>query len=68
MTVINVHENETLESAIKRFKKKLDADGTLKTWKANQFYMKPSAKRRERKKDAIRRAKAKNRKSTKRLY
>lgn len=52
-------ENESLESALKRFRKKIDAEGTLKDWKARQFFTKPSAKRREKRKESIRKYKSK---------
>lgn len=40
-------KNESLESAIKRFKKQLDRDGTLKEYKDRQYFKKPSLVRHE---------------------
>ncbi len=52
--LVIVGDNETLESAIKRFKKKVDDEGILKTWKENQYFQKPSAKKREKMKESLR--------------
>ena len=52
--MVTVGENESLESAIKRFKKKVDDEGIIKTYRDRQYFVKPSAKRRAKKKDAAR--------------
>ena len=52
--LVIVGDNETLESAIKRFKKKVDDEGILKTWKEKQYFQKPSAKKREKMKESLR--------------
>jgi len=41
-----VGENESLEQALKRLKKKMEREGTLKLLKARKHYEKPSEKRR----------------------
>ncbi|HXV27342.1 MAG TPA: 30S ribosomal protein S21 [bacterium] len=46
MPRVQVGENESLEQALKRLKKKLEREGTLKILKARKHYEKPSEKRR----------------------
>lgn len=57
MAEVILRENENLESAMKRFKKKLDAEGILKKYKDNQYFKKPSVIKREKIKDALRKRK-----------
>ena len=47
MLVIPVKENENIERALKRFKKKFDRTGTMKELRRRKTYTKPSEKRRE---------------------
>lgn len=37
-----VRENESLESALRRFKKKVDDEGIIKEFKDRQYFVKPS--------------------------
>lgn len=46
MLIINVKENESIDKALKRFKKKFEKTGVLKTLRARNFYEKKSVKRR----------------------
>jgi len=46
MIVVNVKENESIEKALKRFKKKFEKTGVLKELRARNFYEKPSVSRR----------------------
>jgi len=46
MIIINVKENESIDKALKRFKKKFEKTGVLKEVRARSFYEKPSIKRR----------------------
>ena len=46
MIVINVKENESINRALKRFKKKFERTGVLKELRARTFYEKPSIKNR----------------------
>lgn len=46
MIIINVKENESIDKALKRFKKKFERTGVLKEVRARSFYEKPSIKRR----------------------
>ena len=54
MTTVYVKEKESFESALRRFKKKVEESGILQEVKARQEYEKPSSKR-KREKDAARR-------------
>jgi len=54
---IIVGENESLESALKRFKKKVDEEGVIKKYRENQYFMKPSMKRRLAQKESVRKEK-----------
>lgn len=47
MLVVNIKEGETIERAIKRYKKKCDQTQLIKNIKNKQFYLKPSARRKE---------------------
>ncbi|MBU0651079.1 30S ribosomal protein S21 [bacterium] len=44
--MITVRKNESIEKALRRFKKKLDKEGTLKILRERQHYEKPSQKKR----------------------
>ncbi len=46
MPKVQVTENEPLEKALKRLKKKLEREGILKLLKQRKHYEKPSEKRR----------------------
>lgn len=46
MLRIDIGENEPLEKALKRLKKKIEREGILKLLKARKYYEKPSEKRR----------------------
>ncbi|MEM9324051.1 MAG: 30S ribosomal protein S21 [Bacteroidota bacterium] len=46
MIVINVKENESIDKALKRFKKKFEKTGVLKELRSRTSYTKPSVKRR----------------------
>jgi small subunit ribosomal protein S21 len=52
MPRVKVHDNESLESALRRFKKKLQRSGVLKQYRNREFYEKPSEKRRRKQKEA----------------
>ena len=47
--------NNNIEKALRVLKKKLNKDGLMKEIKARQYYIKPSEKKREKKKEGIRR-------------
>jgi small subunit ribosomal protein S21 len=46
MIVVNVKENESIDKALKRFKKKFEKTGILKELRARTAYEKPSVRRR----------------------
>ena len=46
MIVVNVKENESIDRALKRFKKKFEKTGVLRELRSRTFFTKPSVKRR----------------------
>ncbi|MBO3698934.1 30S ribosomal protein S21 [Roseivirga sp. E12] len=46
MIIINVKENESIDKALKRFKKKFEKTGVLKELRSRTAYEKPSVSRR----------------------
>ncbi|MCW5935175.1 MAG: 30S ribosomal protein S21 [Fimbriimonadia bacterium] len=46
MAQVQVRPNESLDSALKRFKKQLELSGVLQDYKKHVHYEKPSEKRR----------------------
>jgi len=58
MLIVEVKENEAIETALKRFKKEVEKDGILTEEKKHRFYEKPSETR-KRKASAIERKIAK---------
>ena len=46
MAEVQVHEGETLESALKRFKRKVLQEDIIKEIKRHAFYLKPGQKKR----------------------
>ncbi len=55
MLQVTVNENEPLEKALRRFKKKFEKAGVLKDLRKNEAYIKPSVLRRMRYSKAARR-------------
>jgi len=53
---ITVQENESIDKALKRFKKKYERSGILKEYKKRTFFQKPSIKKRMERIKAERRA------------
>lgn len=43
---VSVKENEAIDRALKRFKKKMEKSGVLREYRGRQFFVKPSEKRR----------------------
>jgi small subunit ribosomal protein S21 len=52
---VQVREKESLERALRRFKKKWERAGVLRELRTKAFYVKPSDEKREMKKKAVRR-------------
>lgn len=48
MAKIEVREGESIESALRRFRKRLQKSGVLKEAKRHEHYLKPSERRRKR--------------------
>ena len=55
MTMVKVGENENLESALKRFKRKCQKDGIIGDIRKHEQYEKPSVKKKKKQKAAIKR-------------
>ena len=53
MLIIPVKEGENIERALKKFKKKFERTGTMKSLRARQHYVKPSVRNREQMKKAV---------------
>lgn len=47
MAHIDVYDDENLEKAIKRFKRKVEKEGIIREFKKRQYFEKPSAKKHE---------------------
>ena len=60
MLIINVKENESIDKALKRFKKKFEKTGVVKELRRRQAYTKTSVVRREEIKHAVYVAKMKS--------
>jgi len=55
MIEVTIRDNEPLERALRRFKKKWERAGVLRDVRNKAFYIKPSVLKRESRKKAIRR-------------
>ncbi|MCH5158279.1 MAG: 30S ribosomal protein S21 [Clostridiales bacterium] len=55
MSVIHVGENESLDSALKRFKRKCQKDNILGDMRKKEYYEKPSVKRKKKQEAARKR-------------
>lgn len=53
MAEIIIREGESLEAGIKRFRTRRQKEGTVRIYKKKQYFTKPSAEKRERKKKAL---------------
>lgn len=47
MIIINIKENESIDKALKRFKKKFEKTGVLRELRSRSAFAKPSVKRRQ---------------------
>jgi len=61
MVMVVVRKGETLDQAIRRFKKKVDDDGVIKEFRERRYFVKPSMKKRLKRKEAIRKSQLKAR-------
>jgi len=55
MIEVNIRDNEPLERALRRFKKKWERAGVLRDVRNKSFFVKPSVEKRESRKKAVRR-------------
>lgn len=55
MSVVHVGENESLDSALKRFKRKCQKDNILGDMRKKEYYEKPSVKRKKKQEAARKR-------------
>ena len=62
MAEIKLGDNETLESALRRFKRKVQQEDIIKEVKRHSFYLKPGEKRRAKEALARKRSRKKARK------
>ena len=62
MTEVVIHDDESFERALKRFKKKCEKAGILSDLRKHRHYEKPSEKRAREKAAAVRRARKMERK------
>ncbi|WP_448518231.1 30S ribosomal protein S21 [Rhodoflexus sp.] len=46
MIIINIKENESIDKALKRFKKKFEKTGVMKELRSRTYFEKPSVRRR----------------------
>ncbi|MEX0968286.1 MAG: 30S ribosomal protein S21 [Bacteroidia bacterium] len=46
MIKVSIKENESIDRALKRFKKKLEKSGVFREYRSRQFFVKPSVERR----------------------
>ncbi|MBE9466700.1 MAG: 30S ribosomal protein S21 [Bacteroidetes bacterium] len=53
MIVIPIKDNENIDRALKKFKRKFEKTGAIKELRARQVYRKPSVVKREKKMHAI---------------
>ncbi len=56
MSVVKVGENESLESALKRFKRKCQKDNILGDLRKKEYYEKPSVRRKKKSEAARKRS------------
>ena len=52
-----VHENESIDDALRRFKRSVSRSGTLQEYRKREFYEKPSVKRKLKSEEARKRKK-----------
>ena len=59
MAQIQIHEGESIESALRRFKRKVMSEDIIKEVKKHSFYVKPGEKKRLKQASARKRARKK---------
>ena len=64
MAEVRLQEGESVENALRRFKRKVQAEDIIKEMKRHSFYLKPGDKRRAKQASARKRARKKIRKDS----
>ncbi len=59
MAEVVIKEGESLEAGIKRFRTRRQKEGTVRIYKKKQYFIKPSAEKRERLKKAMKKIRRK---------
>ncbi|RKX97432.1 MAG: 30S ribosomal protein S21 [Spirochaetes bacterium] len=67
MAVVYVEEGESIDKALKRFKRECEREGILREWKKRAYYEKPAEQRKNKKKAAERKRLKKLRKMQMRI-
>ena len=62
MVIIKIKPGEPFEKAMRRFKRKVETEGIMKTLKRKRFFLKPSERKKEKRKAAEKRRKKLQRK------
>lgn len=60
MVKIKVKQGEMFEKALRRFKRAVENEGIMRTLKRKRYYLKPSARKKEKRKLAAKRRKKAN--------
>jgi small subunit ribosomal protein S21 len=68
LAIVRVEEGESIDRALKRFKRECERDGILREWKRRAYYEKPATQRKNKKKAAERRRMKKMRKMQFKAY
>jgi small subunit ribosomal protein S21 len=68
LAIVKVEEGESIDRALKRFKRECERDGILREWKRRAYYEKPATQRKNKKKAAERRRMKKIRKMQFKAY
>jgi small subunit ribosomal protein S21 len=68
VAVVKVEESESIERALKRFKRECEREGILREWKRRAYYEKPAEQRKNKKKAAERKRLKKLRKMQGKSY
>jgi len=62
MVIIKLKPGEPFEKAMRRFKRKVETEGIMKTLKRKRYFLKPSERKKEKRKQAEKRRKKLQRK------
>jgi small subunit ribosomal protein S21 len=62
VTGVRVREHETIDEALKRFKKECEKDGVMTEIKKREYYESPGVRRRKKQKEADRKRRRRERK------